>query len=83
MSYITVIKAQVRGYIRSFDFSKYFLCGYIYYRAKEFSIGGLACPAFGLPHPLPCSVMVCPVALLAKRLAVTTPTAGLSPRPVP
>ena len=83
MTFITVYKTAGQRLDRSFDFSKYFFGGYIYYRAKEFSIGGLGCPAFGLPHPLPCSVMVCPVALLAKRLAVTNPTAGLSPRPVP
>jgi hypothetical protein len=76
VSYITVYITAGQRLDRSFHFSKYFLLGYIYYRAKEFSIGGLACPAFGLPHPLPCSVMVCPVALLAERLAVTTTSAG-------
>ena len=83
MTFITVYITAGQRLDRSFHFRKYILLGYIYYRAKEFSIGGSGRPAFGLPHPLPCSVMVCPIALLAERLAVTTPSAGLSPRPVP
>ena len=83
MNYITVIKAQVRGYICSFHFRKYILLGHIYHRAKEFSIGGLGCGLIADPRPLSLRQAVPECSSLAARSAVTTYRAGQAPRPVP
>ena len=46
---VTLLKPQVRGYIRSFDFSKNIYLGYILYTPYGLSIRGSLC--LGLPLP--------------------------------